>query len=74
MVIWEGERTHFLHLGCLERECIKYIRSIHVSGPALKQSIKHLEASRPIYWGVSGAEPPRKKGSYILHVSVLSRI
>ena len=21
MVIWEGERTHFLHLGCLEREC-----------------------------------------------------
>ena len=21
MVIWEGERTQFLHLGCLEREC-----------------------------------------------------
>ena len=29
-----------------------------------------LEASRPTYWGVWGAEPPRKKGSYILHVSV----
>ena len=30
-----------------------------------------LEASRPTYWGVWGAEPPRKKGSYILHVSVV---
>ena len=30
----------------------------------------NLEASRPTYWGVWGAEPPRKKGSYILHVSV----
>ena len=31
-----------------------------------------LEASRPTYWGVWGAEPPRKKGSYILHVSVVT--
>ena len=30
-----------------------------------------LEASRPTYRGVWGAEPPRKKGSYILHVSVV---
>ena len=29
-----------------------------------------LEASRPTYWGVWGAEPPRKKGSYVLHVRV----
>ena len=29
-----------------------------------------LEASRLTYWGVWEAEPPRKKGSYILHVSV----
>ena len=33
-----------------------------------------LEASRPTYWGVWGAEPPRKKGSYILHVSVVAQI
>ena len=33
-----------------------------------------LEASRPTYWGVWGAEPPRKKGSYILHVSVEPRL
>ena len=29
-----------------------------------------LEAPNPTYWGVFGAELPRKKGSFILHVSV----
>ena len=32
-----------------------------------------LEASRPTYWGVWGLEPHRKKGSYILHVSVVAK-
>ena len=30
-----------------------------------------LDASRPTYWGVWGAKPHRKKGSCILHVSVV---
>ena len=30
-----------------------------------------LEVSRATYWGVWGAEPPRKKGSYTLNVSVV---
>ena len=29
-----------------------------------------LEACTPTYWGVWGAETPRKKASHILHVSV----
>ena len=29
-----------------------------------------LEASRPTYWASGGRSPLRKKGSYILHVSV----
>ena len=33
-----------------------------------------LEASMPTYWGVLGAELPRKKGSYILNVSVVAQI
>ena len=32
-----------------------------------------LKASGPTYWRVWGAESPRKKGSYILHVSVESQ-
>ena len=30
-----------------------------------------LEASRPTDWGFWGAEPPRKKGSYILWLRVV---
>ena len=30
-----------------------------------------LEESRPSYWGVWGAEPPRKNGSYILLMHIL---
>ena len=30
-----------------------------------------LEACRPTYWEVWGLQRPRKKGSYILHVSVV---